>query len=263
MSKVIKSSSVQIQSPRVVDHYSELPLVIVGEASEVPEEQEEPVDIPSLKEQAGQILAETEAMVRELIETARSEADKIIKSAHEEARRIVSEGREQVRRSEDEAVQKGRQTGFDEGAAKAEDEYRSQLQEADRVLEAAREEYRQILAGAESDIINLVVAVAKKIIGREATNPEVILNIVQRAVQKATDREDLTIRVNPENLDTALNGQDDIVDSVRGIRKLKIIADSAVSAGGCVVETPNGTVDARIERQIAEINEALMEVSAE
>ncbi len=288
MSKVIKSFSVKMESPVIIEH--EDITVSVGTETVYDNQDEEgdesnnseqktgtghnfehdtgQIDeqdlvpnIEKIKEQAGEILRETEQMVKELIETARLESEKIIKSANEEATRTVSEGREKIKKIEDEAQQQGWQDGYEHGLRSAEQEYFNKIEEAQNLVEKAHKERQEVIVGSEDEIVQLAIAVARKVIGHElATNPDTIVDIVKRAIQKVTDREELTIRVNPDNLDCAINSQDEITQSVKGVRKLKILSDPTVSLGGCVVESPNGTVDARMERQLNEIEQALMEV---
>ena len=215
-------------------------------------------DVGQLKDQAAQILSETEQMVKELLGTARQEAEKIIRNSREEAQALIEGGREKLREIEEEAYAKG----WQEGTKAAREEYEAKLREADAILDKAQEEKWQVVAGSEEEIVRLSVAVARKVINREMeTNPEIVADMVKRAIQKATDREELTVRVNPDNLDVTINARDDISQQVKGIRKLKVLADPAIAPGGCVVESHNGTVDARIERQMNEIEQALMEVN--
>jgi len=255
LSKVIKGLSVKLQSPMIVRHSSD-----TG-PEKPPDDYHGPIseqDVGQLKDQAAQILSETEQMVKELLGTARQEAEKIIRNSREEAQALIEGGREKLREIEEEAYAKG----WQEGTKAAREEYEAKLREADVMLEKAQEEKWQVVAGSEEEIVRLAVAVARKVINREMeTNPEIVVDMVKRAIQKATDREELTVRVNPDNLDVTINARDDISQQVKGIRKLKVLADPAIAPGGCVVESHNGTVDARIERQMNEIEQALMEVN--
>lgn len=214
-----------------------------------------------VRSQADEVLRETEEMVKDLIQTARKEAEKIIGSANEEAARIVAEGQDKAKQIEDEARQQGWQDGYERGVHNAETEYTAKLQEANDIVRQAHIDRQEIIAGAEDEIVQLAMAVARKVISNELTvNPDSIIEIVKRAIQKVTDREEVTVRVNPENLDTAIGARDEIAGSVQGIRKFKVLADNGVAPGGCVIETPNGNVDARIDSQLGEIEQAIMDV---
>ena len=267
MSRVIKSSSVNIRSPKIINHQEpESEPIAVEEELQQPytlaeEVREEETSLEQVREEASEVLRETEQMVRELLETAREEAQKIIKKANEEAEQVIAAGHEQVVQIKAEAFEDGRQKGYQDGLNAADSEYRAKLQEADDLINAAYIQRQEIIRSSETEILGLAMAVARKVVGEELTiNSEAVVEIVKKAVHKATDREQLTVRVNPENLDTALIAQEEIKLSAAGIRKLKITADSAVSPGGCVVESSNETVDARIERQFDVIEKALMEV---
>lgn len=270
MSKVFKAFSVKIESPVVIEHGLEpevnSEIAIAGAGMEEPENDkidgiEPEAYMAQVRAQADEILRETEEMVKDLLQTARQEAEKIIRNANEEAARVVAGGREQAKQIEQEAQQQGWQDGYDRGSQKAEEEYTGRLEEAKNIVQKAHLERQEIIAGSEDEIIQLALAVARKIISNElVVNPDSIVEIVKRAVLKVTDREEVTVRVNPENLDTTISAQDEISQSVKGIRKFKVLADTGVAPGGCVVETPNGNVDARIERQLDEIEQALMEV---
>jgi len=282
LSKVIKSTSVQISSPKVVGSEDVLVPNLAGEdfngydfspsceTNCIPDAAEFSAvsidlanvrDVETLKAQTSEILRETEQMVKELLETARREAEKIIKNANNGAENVISEGRVRLKDIEDEAYQRGWQAGSQDGRNHAEEEYQIRLQEAQNLLDKAAEERHSIIAGSEDEIVQLAVTVARKIISHElAVNPDTIVDIVKRAIDKTSDREELTVWVNPENLESTISAQEDISLSSKGIRKLKILADATVAPGGCVVETQNGTVDARVERQLSEIEQALMEV---
>lgn len=288
MSKVIKSSSVNIKSPKVIAHEdAELgaPIPIhqadgqtfdsyegpnTGQTTEWEKPSKnkedfetEQINLENVREQTAEILQETEQMVRELLETARQEAQKILKKANEDFEAMINSGHEQVRQIHEEAYSKGREEGYQEGLQIAEEDSRTKLLEAEKLVEKAWQERREIVDGSENEILQLAMAVARKVVSEEITlNSECVVGIVKKAVQKATDRQELTIRVNPDNLDLTLNAEEKILKFAPGIRKLRVTADPAVSTGGCVVETPNETVDARIERQLDEIEQALVEVSS-
>lgn len=270
MSKVFKAFSIKMESPVLIEHGQDPDIndeVAAADAGkEEPENDElegvEPkVYMAQVRAQADEILRETEEMVKDLLRTARQEAEKIIRNANDEAARLVADSQERAKQIEQEAQQQGWEDGYERGTHKAGEEYSGRLEEANDIVQNAFAERQEIIAGSEDEIIHLAMAVARKVISNElVANPESIVEIVKRAIQKVTDREEVSVRVNPENLDTTISAQDEISQSVKGIRKFKVLADPSVTLGGCVVETPNGNVDARIERQLEEIEQALMEV---
>lgn len=273
MSRVLKAGQFELQPPVVISPAQikvpdeAVPVDTAASGEETGEESptEDVVsqaELLKIRNEADAILRETELMVKELLETARQEAEKIISSANEKADNLVTESKTRLQQIEDDAYQAGWQQGFTEGGEQARQEHTGLLTEARKTLEDAADERDKIIRGAEDEIAQLAVAVARKIIFREMSSDQSIIgDIVTEAIKKVTDREEITVKVNPADLDQVLGRQDELTGTVKGIRKLKIMADNAVSQGGCFIETSNGTVDARLESQLAEIQQSLLEVS--
>jgi flagellar assembly protein FliH len=51
--------------------------------------------------------------------------------------------------------------------------------------------------------------------------------------------------------------REDLIAMVDGIRNIEIVDDRRVDAGGCVIETNGGTIDAKLDTQLNEIGAAL------
>ena len=51
--------------------------------------------------------------------------------------------------------------------------------------------------------------------------------------------------------------REDLLTMLDGLRHLEIVDDRRVGDGGCVIETNAGTIDAKIETQLAEVARAL------
>lgn len=274
MYRVLKAGQINLQEPVVISSAQtwvpeeSLPEEETASSAELEEEPDNDnvnkyEELAKIKSEADAILLETEQMVKELLETARQEAEKIINNANEKADNIVTEGKTKLQKIEHEAFQKGWQKGLTEGTEEAQKNHVGILAEAKDTLDEAVKERVRIIRKAEDEIAQLSVAVARKIILREmSADSSIVGDIVMEAIRKVTDREEITVKVHPSDLDTVLSRQDDYARNIKGIRRLKILADNAVSPGGCVIETPSGTVDARIESQLSEIEQSLLEVSS-
>ncbi|MFZ3172771.1 MAG: FliH/SctL family protein [Carboxydocellales bacterium] len=216
----------------------------------------------SVQKEVAMILAETEEMVMELLSSAREQAENIMQQAKEEAENILISSKDEV----DSLKEQAEQTGYQEGYTRALHEVKLEAEkirkEADCILETANEEKTKIMVEAECDIVKLAIAVAEKVIREELRlRPKVVVNTVKAALGLAIDMDEIIIKVNPEDVDFVLCLSDELRKQVQGKGDLKIISDVIISRGSCVVETSIGTVDARVERQLSEIFEALMEVN--
>jgi flagellar assembly protein FliH len=86
---------------------------------------------------------------------------------------------------------------------------------------------------------------------------EVAINVVKAALKAAILSEKVTIKLNPLDLDTAVEHKADLMDHIDGSPKVKLEKDEGVGQGGCVIETAYGNIDARLEEQMAEVEKVL------
>ena len=174
---------------------------------------------------------------------ARQEAEDIVSRARGEAESIVTDAR-----GEAESI---REAAHREGVERA-------LAEFEDHLVDIREIRSNVLRDAERDLLKLSVRIAEKILGTElTTNKAAIGDIVSTALRNARQRETVTILVNPSDLET-LNAVRGKLPPDPGVQFLDFVADPAVAAGGCVIETEVGKIDARLETQLKVIESSLL-----
>lgn len=117
----------------------------------------------------------------------------------------------------------------------------------------------QLLERAEEGVVKLVLALARKIILKEpSVSHEIILNITQNALKAVVDPTELKIKVNPEDLKILKENQSSLEMIIGTNPSVKIEPDATISAGGCMIETDFGDIDARIESQLDTMEKALM-----
>ena len=146
----------------------------------------------------------------------------------------------------------------------AETAYRTKLARLDALVATLGEERREFFDRVEPEVVRLASAIAEKIIGEEMElRPERVVDLVREAMKRLRDREALRIRLSPQDMDLVKEARDDLIGSVDGVRKLELVEDRRVDRGGCVIESENGALDARVKTQMAEIERVLGEVGAE
>ncbi|MHB0885363.1 MAG: FliH/SctL family protein [Bacillota bacterium] len=211
-----------------------------------------PVTVPTAAESGSTEpapMTDAEAQAR-LVEDAAARAEAIVANARDEAAII-----------EREAHEKGLAAGREEGLRLAQEESHGVIAEAGQVLEDAKAERQEIIAEARPEILRLALAVAHKII-REAAedDSEMTFRAALDAVKKVRDEEELTIRANPRDAVELEERRQELRAAARGLKKLTITEDPTIEPGGCVVDGPRGSVDARIERQLTRAEKALRDV---
>jgi len=100
------------------------------------------------------------------------------------------------------------------------------------------------LAAMEPDIIRLVLSIAEKVICTTIeTDSTVVVRVVKAALREAEERWDVTVRVNPGDLET-LKSFEAEWRKIGENRKVVLLPDPEITPGGCVVQTPAGFIDA-------------------
>lgn len=197
----------------------------------------------------------------EIIENAKKEAELIVKEAQLEAVRLIElaekEAQENGRKAYEDACQRGYEEGF--GAAKK--QYSDLIEEAEFIKEHARVEYLEVLEGIETDIVNLVLDVARKVIDVELSfNREDLVYLIKQAFDRCTNKDNVILKVSPDDYDYLNESRGKLLSTVEGVGELDIRKDSALKPGACVIETPYGSVDAGVQTKLKKIEEAFLEV---
>jgi flagellar assembly protein FliH len=139
------------------------------------------------------------------------------------------------------------------------------LRQIDTLLESLRRtaaEMERMHAEAarthEWELVQLALAVAGKIVEREVRmDPDAVAAIVQSALGRIEHAESITIRMNPADAER-LNGVRArmLATLSGGGTGVRFEADDRIRAGGCLIESDRGDVDARIEQRFRVVEEA-------
>ena len=91
--------------------------------------------------------------------------------------------------------------------------------------------------------------------------PQVILPVVREAIKHVRDQKQIKVHVEPYSYDLVLMARSEFQSMLSdGTAIIEIISDEALKPGDCVIETPNGGVDARLSTQIALMKSAIQSV---
>jgi flagellar assembly protein FliH len=197
--------------------------------------------------------------IAEMRQQACAVAEDIVRQAMEQAEQIQKEARET-----------GYRDGHTQGYADGENEARAiVIQRADAERTAFREDIEAFVLHIEQErqrawsemepqIIGLVFQLAQQVIKQEVdVSREVALSITRNALRRVADSSTLRIRVHEEDLETVRAHREELLTLVDGMPNFEIIADRRVGPGGCIVETPAGNIDARIETQMDTVADTL------
>lgn len=179
-----------------------------------------------------------------------------------DAQRTIEEALQHAQRIQAEAQHRGFAEGHAEGRAaglaEAREEARLQREEfresAQTLLTLIAAERERMWRQAEDQMLQLVLAVAAKIVKDEAlVNPQVALSVLRNALRRLAGQQRITLRVHPNQVEAVRAAREELESLLDGGARLEILEDRRVGAGGCLAEADIGTVDARLETQLNEI----------
>lgn len=156
------------------------------------------------------------------------------------------------------AYNKGLEDGLNKGRLLTLKEIGTEIKILKGLIEGTERLKDELYIKIENDVVEISVMIAKKIIGEIAgEDRDIVVNIAKEAIKRASDREVLRIRVAPVDYDALNKKRSELLQCIDGIKSLIFEADESVQPGGCLIETNQGEIDARIESQIKVIKGAL------
>lgn len=193
---------------------------------------------------------------------AETQAASIIERAKAEAAQIIADAQAQREKLEGDARQTGYDDGHAEGYEKGSAEVDRLVERMHKILEAVMQRREEILQETESQIVELVILISRKVIKIiSESQKNVIMANTLAALKKVKARGKVTLRVNLEDVKLTSSHIDEFIQHVENIEGISILEDSAVEKGGCIVETDFGAIDARISSQLTELENKILEVS--
>jgi flagellar assembly protein FliH len=152
----------------------------------------------------------------------------------------------------------GRAEGALEGREAALQEARAERREAsDRlnaVLAAVEEARIGLVDRAEETAVAIGFATACRILGESLLTREGVRAAVRAVLAQARSAEHAVIRMHPADAARL----DELQDSLAPSTDVRIVADAAIEAGGCRIETSAGTLESRLVARLAEMRDALL-----
>lgn len=211
-------------------------------------------NVQQYSRQEPDILEDSPSGDEERIESAYEKASKIIEQAQSEAQEMI----ENAQAEADSIRQAAKSDGFEEGKNEGQGQISEIMGQAMETLNEAIKQRKKIIRDSEGEIVRLSVKIAEQIIKSEVSaNKESVMNIVAEAINRVSDRENVIVKVNRDDLEYIKTNKDKLAGIVDGVKNLSILEDSQVEAGGCVIETNLGFVDARISTKISLIEQAI------
>ncbi len=175
------------------------------------------------------------------------------------AARLLAEAHAQAAEIRELARAEGHAEGHAAGVADA----RVELATVSAVLAEACEGVAALRAATvedvERDALDLAVALAEKILaGALQARPELVLEVIQGALRRVSDRRGVTVLVNPADLDAVRDSIETLAERANGVSLSDIQGDQRVGRGGAIVRTSEGELDASVLTQLERAREVVL-----
>jgi flagellar assembly protein FliH len=146
---------------------------------------------------------------------------------------------------------------------KLRDEYEQKLQAARDAITTAltqfTEERAAYFARVESEIVQLSLSIAAKILHREAqVDPLLVAALVRMAVERMRDDSTVTVRVHPERVATWKRYF--AVDP--NMARVAVVEDAQLTDQDCILETELGSANFGLNSQLKEIEQGFFDLLA-
>lgn len=202
------------------------------------------------------MLFRAQAQADQLLAEARAEADKLRATAMRDGKQLgLVEGLKLGK-------QQGLAQGLTQGKQQAFAEQKAQLTHLASTLTKAIAELdgtvQRIEEAARNELLDLSLAVAQRVCKTLGSlDPKVLEENVREAIRVVVAKHSIRVAIHPS--------QRDLLDELLPLLKLswpqlqqvEVSADESVSPGGCIVRSPNGSVDASLDGQLDRITEQL------
>lgn len=151
------------------------------------------------------------------------------------------------------AERRGYAAGHELGEADARRQLHSQVERFQGLAAQMVQAKAGVLEDAEDSVVELAFTALCRILGEQAATREGVRAMVAQCAIDARQREQVGVRLHPD--DFSLIGAD-------AGQQLRCSPDAGVVLGGCIVDSSTGSLDARLETQLARLADTLLAVRA-
>lgn len=150
--------------------------------------------------------------------------------------------------------------GFQAGVAAKEAEAREAVERMNQLHEAIEAQRAQVLREADQLVVDLAVALARRITGVQAAlDPKILVRSMRAALENLGAQSELVFKVHPEDLNIARKFAQRWTEKVKSDTAIRVRPAEEVDRGGCMLEGDEANLDARLETQLETLRQTLRE----
>lgn len=184
------------------------------------------------------------------------DVEQLLANVRQEA---VAEGHASGR---DEGRAAGYEEGFHEGVEVGRQQEHDQLRAESELLatlvQSILQDRGRIVASVGRDLVQLALTMAERVVRRSLPfEDEAVLRAIREALGHVGDARRIIVRLNPRELERVRAHEADLAALLAAEASVELRPDTAVTPGGCLIDTPELHLDATVEALLERFEEVL------
>ncbi len=202
------------------------------------------------KSYADDLLEKAEIAAIDIMDKAQDRADEFIREAKISANEIEAEALKNANDVYENAKKRAYEEGYEAGFQQGRSDADAVIAEALEIKEEINRKNRDFLVDKEAEMIDIVMAIAEKILREEMEKSEYMEALISQAMDSMSYARDIIIRVSDADFANANLIRPKILAMAERIENLDITIDHSLEEGSVVVDTPSGSIDASVSTQL-------------
>lgn len=160
------------------------------------------------------------------------------------------------------ASEEGYAIGYEEGIQAGNTALKEQKESMQRLLDSLADKYAGEIAQLDDAIVEIIFSALRKILGEILIEPEAVVASVKQAIKHIIQRDKLVVHISETDM-RLLRQLPGATRDLIADRQVELVSDDRVTLGGCIVQTDNGSLDARIEVQLQQLRDRLLQIASQ
>lgn len=173
---------------------------------------------------------------------------------------IIESQEDFFKRQLDEAYKQGFEAGKIAAFNELEKEFTKRLalhsEQFEDYIKSINEKIKEYERSLENILLELAFLFSEKIIKREIAKESTIVETIRSSANKLAGAVKIVIKLNPQDYEFIKATNSNIL-SGESFSKIVFEKDDKIEAGGCIVESEIGNVDARVNSQFSELKQKI------
>lgn len=182
---------------------------------------------------------------------ASERAFEILEGAKKEAESILEKARKEAEKVKNEAYASAQKKGYGDGLLQSQMEINKLKAEYEEKARYLQKQYEEMAAAYEPQMAEIIAALVEKITGIVVEDrEEVILYLIDRALNHMDKSEEYTIRVSKEDYEAVSLRKNMLLSAIGREVPLYVTADAALKKNQCLIETELKVINCSLDIQM-------------